>query len=233
MEQNESPPIDRRSDLLKWDALVAACAHDRSHHIFWAEFLRRYGQKIKAFIRGSWRIAAAREAGVETVSIGVSEISDLCQSVIVRLVEKDCAVMKRFSGKSEDEWLAYLAVISRSTVHDALRRERTKKRFRKSVLYLAPVERISDRDLRDVAKRPIAMERDVLAQELRSASEQMIQEVAESPRNLLIFKLHFDHDLPASQIAICEGINMSKAGVEKIINRFKEQIRNWVARDES
>jgi hypothetical protein len=58
-------------------------------------------------------------------------------------------------------------------------------------------------------------------------------ESAPSARNLLIFQLYFDHDLTLSQIASCRGVNLSKAGVDKVINRLKERVRSVAAAGES
>jgi predicted DNA-binding protein YlxM (UPF0122 family) len=50
---------------------------------------------------------------------------------------------------------------------------------------------------------------------------------------MLIFQLYFDKDLSVEQISHCQGVNLSKAGVEKVINRLKERIRNVVSPDAS
>jgi hypothetical protein len=46
-----------------------------------------------------------------------------------------------------------------------------------------------------------------------------------STRDRLIFQLYFLHNLSADRITQCKGINLSKAGVEKVLNRLKERIR--------
>jgi Zn-finger nucleic acid-binding protein len=46
---------------------------------------------------------------------------------------------------------------------------------------------------------------------------------------MLVFQLYFDKDLSAEQISRCRGVNLSKAGVEKVINRLKERIRSVVS----
>jgi RNA polymerase sigma factor (sigma-70 family) len=215
--------------------LIAACAKNRGDSLLWTEFLRRYGDKIRQFIRGSLRMSMEGSSFLgDSVPAGAEE-KDLFQSTILRLVEQDCAALKRFSGSTEGEWLAYLAIISRSVVRDALRRRNRLKR-------VGRVE-VRERSAQDPAKtdkaaeRPESspIEREVLASEIRSLCEQQIH--SDGPescaRNLLIFRLYFDHDLTARQIAACQGVNLSKTGVEKVINRLKERVRNTLSTDVS
>ena len=127
--------------------------------------------------------------------------------------------------------MGYLAVITRSVVHDALRYHNRRKRGGAKVIYLSlwPNDDAMDR-IQD-GSNPSGMEREVLAHEVRSLCEQEIHkdEAKLCARNLLIFRLYFDHDLTARQIASCGGINLSKTGVEKVINRLKEHVRSVVS----
>jgi DNA-directed RNA polymerase specialized sigma24 family protein len=109
--------------------LFQICASNRENSEAWSEFLRRYAVKLKFFIRGTLRqvLGHSGDPGFSITSSGIQEL-DLFQNAIVRLVENDCAAMKRFSGTSENELLAYLAVICRSTVLDTLRRNNALKR---------------------------------------------------------------------------------------------------------
>jgi RNA polymerase sigma factor (sigma-70 family) len=222
------PAISKELDQLPHRELISECAQDRNNSILWAEFLRRYGAKIRQFIRGTWQMPAQGLPG------GVEE-NDLFQATIVRLVEQDCAALHRFSGTAEEEWLAYLAIITRSVVRDTLRHDRRHKRGGENAIQrLMPLEKEKTNRLREGFK-PLAMEREVLAREIRDLCEQEIHtdEAASRARNLLIFRLYFDHDLTLRQIASCRGINMSTAGVEKVINRLKERVRSVVSPDAS
>jgi DNA-directed RNA polymerase specialized sigma subunit len=71
-----------------------------------------------------------------------------------------------------------------------------------------------------------SVERSILARELDQLSFKAIQDNSSEPeRDRLIFQLYFYQDLSAAQIASCNGINISKTGVEKIIGRLKDKIR--------
>ena len=225
--KNPSGPVDRGAA-----DLVAACARNRDDSLLWTEFLRRYGGKIKQFIRGTLRTTGEGVRSDGPLSGGAEE-KDLFQSIILKLVENDCAALKRFTGLTEEEWLAYLAVISRSVVRDALRRRNRHKRIGDSYAVRIAASQAATQEMRPDRPERLKMERKLLANEIRSLCEKQIQsEWPEScARNLLIFRLYFDHDLTTRQIAACRGVNLSKTGVEKVINRLKKRVRSALSPD--
>lgn len=224
---------NRRPDQLGWAELVSACTRDMGDSVLWKEFLCRYGCKIKQFIRGTWRLSISRTSPFAEARLGGVQENDLFQNTILRLVEQDCAAMKRFSGRTEDEWLAYLAVITRSVVRDWMRQQRSLKRPGGAKVVAMPLRRARRTALHREGTEHVAIERGLLAREIRDLCKQAIHsfDAEFSSRNMLIFRLYFDHDLSANQIAQCRGVNLSKTGVEKVINRLKERIRNMVAAD--
>jgi len=211
---------------------VAACAHDRRDSAGWTEFLRRYGPRIKQFIRGTLGAAGGdpRYAVRAAAAMGGMQEDDLFQTIILRLVLGDCAAMKNFSGTTEDEWVAYLAVVSRSVVWDSLRNQRRLKRIavqRMGEEHAAGPVRPRSNVLRF---RQYETERVLLANEVRALGQQALEQ---SPgetrvRDGLIFRLYFDHDLSPVQISRCCGVNLSRAGVEKVIIRIRDYIRDAV-----
>ena len=205
--------------------LFHLCACNRDDSDAWTEFLRRYTAKLKHFIRGTLRQTAGYTSYPDnSIASGGIQESDLFQNVVVRLVENDCAAMNRFSGTSENELLAYLAVICRSSVLDTLRRNNALKRRTSA----AEVEEFL---LNSTASRQpkdhSGFERIILAHELISLFANTINSCSGqvSDRDRLVFKLHFFDDLSYSQISQCEGINLSKAGVEKLLRRLVDRIQ--------
>jgi RNA polymerase sigma factor (sigma-70 family) len=209
--------------------LFRICAGDRKDSDAWSEFLRRYTAKLKHFIRGTLRQAAgyASDRNNSIASGGIQE-SDLFQIVIVRLVENDCAVMSRFSGASENDLLAYLAVICRSSVLDTLRRNNALKR-RTSVIEVKEFFENSTGSRQP--KDHSGFERIVLAHELISLFTNTLKLYSGqvSDRDRLVFELHFFDGLSYSQISQCKGINLSKAGVEKLLRRLVDRIQDLAA----
>jgi RNA polymerase sigma factor (sigma-70 family) len=220
---SETEPSARRDPV----ELFFLCAADREDTTVWSEFLRRYACKIKYFIRGTLRrnFGSTSDPRVTTVRGSIQE-SDLLQNTILRLVENDCAAMKRFSGTTEGELLAYLAVISRSVVMDAMRRH---KAFRRHAY--APEGQSGDHPGDSPGARDVAddsnLEREVLGRELASLTQRSIKSLSGPAfsRDRLVVELYFSHGLSFQQIAKCEGINLTKGGVEKLLNRLVTRVR--------
>jgi RNA polymerase sigma factor (sigma-70 family) len=205
--------------------LFQLCASNRENSEAWSEFLRRYAIKLRFFIRGTLRqvLGYSEDSGFAITSSGIQE-GDLFQNAIVRLVENDCAAMKRFSGTSENELLAYIAVICRSTVMDTLRRNNALKRRSPAI---GPDESVAGSDSYHRPLESPRFERIILARELVSLISQTIKSHSGdvTNRDKLVFKLHFLDGLSYSQIAQCGGINLSKAGVEKLLKRLVERVQ--------
>ncbi len=205
--------------------LFQRCAADRGDSEAWREFLRRYSKKIRHFINGplSQKPGQEPDRGDAIAASGVQE-TDLFQNAIMRLVENDCAAMKRFSGRSENDLLAYMAVICRSAVLDALRRANAQKRRPSEMGSEEPVEDTSG-SLESIMFE--GFEREFLAHELVSIFARSIgsQSSQISHRDQLVFKLHFFDGLSYSQIAQCKGINLSKGGVQKLLKRLVNQVQ--------
>ena len=120
--------------------------------------------------------------------------------------------------------LAYLAVICRSSVLDTLRRTTAVKRT---------LDRDSQRDIDHLSLGTgnqsgfEEIDRQVLIRELVSLSRDTIgaNSGPTTTRDQLIFDLHFFHGLSFNQIAQCKGINLSKAGVEKLLKRLISRVQ--------
>lgn len=220
-------PLGGQSHLLHAVELFHVCASDRENSDAWLDFLSRYSGKIKYFIRGAIRqfLGSSGYLNDSTAAVSMQE-TDLFQNTILRLVENDCAAMKRFTGKTEDELLAYLAVISRSTVIDALRRSKAIKRRNTATDNEKPTitPAVGFRKIIDNT----GFERVILANELISLVRQAIRSRSgrTSTRDQLVFELHFFDGLSFSQISKCKGINLSKAGVEKLLRRLIGRVQD-------
>jgi RNA polymerase sigma factor (sigma-70 family) len=227
MESAKSKPsLGEQPHLLPPVMLFHLCASNREDSNAWIEFLGRYAGKIRYFIRGTIRQILGSSVNLNhPIFAGNMQGSDLFQNVILRLVEHDCAAMKRFSGKTENELLAYLAVISRSTVMDAVRRFKAIKR--------QPADKVSEKQYPEGSshshrtKDNSGFESKILAHELILLIRQNIKAHSgqTSGRDQLVFELHFFEGLSFNQISRCEGVNLSKAGVEKLLKRLIGQVQ--------
>jgi len=218
-------------DQLGCIRLISACARDTRDEILWCEFLKRYSSSIKQFVARvcASRSRAGNSSGTLTRAI---QPSDLYQSVIVRLVEHNCAAMKAFAGTTEEEWLAYLAIITRSVVCELLR-FRVRSRISGATVPFSVSARFWSQDQHYKRNQPHKVEQGVLATEVKTICERMIRNLAgdHSSRDLLIFHLYFSQDMSISQIAACKGVNLTASGVKKVIHEFRRRVRNVVTSD--
>ncbi len=221
--------VARQLDSVK---LVSLCARNLDNHDLWTEFLRRFTGKIKLFIRGTLRRSLSGDypAAEPVLPSGATE-KDLFQNVIVRLVDNGCAALKRFSGSTEEELLAYFAVIARSSVRDSLRRQRALKRPRWLDSVTPEAQRWAEARAAERADARFPVERGILARELEQLSLQVIKRLSGEycDRDRLIFQLYFYDGLSAAQISKCEGISLSRTGVEKALDRLKDRVRSAAA----
>ena len=208
--------------LLDPIALFKHCASFQEDSDAWAEFLHRYATKMKHFIHGAVR-QVLKGYTYPSNSVEFQE-SDLFQNAIIRLVENNCAAMKRFSGTSENALLAYLAVICRSAVLDEIRHNTAHKRRRptamdtnESIANTNPLQLMSHSEC----------ERTILLDELMSFARHTTRSHSGnvSHRDQLVFQLHYFEGLSHNQIAQCEGVNLTKAGVEKLLKRLVERVQ--------
>lgn len=201
--------------------LFRLCAYDTANSEAWSELLRRYSGRLSYFLKGTLRQLSA-SAGGNPVLVGGLQENDLFQNAIIRLVENNCAAMKRFTGTTENELLAYLAVICRSSVLDVLRRNNAAKRRHEGHsedLESAACQRIAE------ATKP-NFDREILIRELLSLTESTLESHSEgADRDRLVFDLHFFHGLSCGQISQCKGINLSRTGVEKLLKRMITRVQ--------
>lgn len=79
-------------------------------------------------------------------------------------------------------------------------------------------------------RREPQAERELLLREVRELCERALDpsETALPARDRLIFELRFQEGLSARQIARCEGVRLTKTGVEKVLARLTERLRRAV-----
>ena len=224
-DPSANSPAAGRPEGIEPIKLFSLCAENAANSELWGELLRRYTPFIKVFIRR----CLDRPWGDVNPHLSKDEVqeSDLFQNVIVRLAKNGCAAMKQFSGEKEEDLLAYLAVITRSVVKEcrrslwALKRASDHPEMQNDVTaQLQSLSPTGSSEIRTIERHPPAGD----ALELNARSLQFLPGPYLA-RDRLIFQLYFVHNLSPDQIRQCKGINLSKAGVEKVLNRLKERIR--------
>ncbi len=196
--------------------LVLLCARDTGNERIWAEFLRRFAPVIRFFV---WRTLRNLRHGSqiprESLILGIDEENDLFQNTMLRLVNRDCAVMKRFRGAREEEFVAYLAVISESV-----------ERNHSDALDFA-----ESQSLKSKRREESDSERCTLANEVWRISLRTIRSSSRSSgsRDRQIFEAYFSKGFSVHEIARLKEIGLSKTAVENVLNRLTGRARAIVA----
>ena len=157
------------------------------------------------------------------------EESDLFQITVLRLLDRDCAFLKQFRGTTEEEFLAYLAILAQSVVTDSFRREKALKRPNDPRSCVPDgLDFVQAESANGATEKAPTAERHVLAEEVRRIGLRSIKNLSGSShvRDREIFELHFSDGLSAQHIAQLKTIGLSKAAVEKFIKRLKNRVRS-------
>src|SRR5438552_3741034 len=220
-----------REDARSLDSveLVCLCARDTGNTRLWAEFFRRFGPRVRFYLRRTLR---RLRNGTALPPQGLNEEDDLFQNAILRLLDRDCAILKRFIGTREEEFLAFLAVIADSVVRDSLRRRRAHKRPNECRRKHSdsPDFAVSENPKGARLEEPVA-ERRLLAEEVWKITLRTIKNMSGSlyARDRRIFELYFSQGLSVHSIARLKAIGLSKTAVEKVLNRVKNHVRAAIA----
>src|SRR6266542_5752883 len=214
--------------------LIILCGRDMGDTQLWAEFLRRFEPRIKlSIVRAIRHFANGSGLRAEYGALsGACEANDLFQITFLRLLNRDCAFLKQFRGVSEEELLAYLAILAQSVVRDSLRRERALKRPKEHRSCVPDeLDFLRAKSSNGVREKEPAAERHVLAEEVRQICLRSIKNMAGSShvRDREIFELHFSDGLSAKQIAQTKTIGLSTTTVKNIVNRLKSRVHSIAA----
>jgi RNA polymerase sigma factor (sigma-70 family) len=224
--------LSSTTDLSKINTseLISRCSGNKDDSSLWTEFLRRFSPMIKTYIQSTLRQYANQKMGDGAAPkyLDANQKADLFQSTIMRLIQNDCAALRRFSGVKESDILVYLAVVARSVVRDFMRRQSALRRLRKFTFSSANREDQSEiYGYRYKPAQEELMERGVLAHEIEQMFLNAINNNSAEPvRDRLIYQLHYVDGLSSAQIAACQGVNLSKTGVEKMLNRLESRVRS-------
>ncbi len=140
----------------------------------------------------------------------------------------DCAVLKAFRGASENEFLSYLIIITRSVVKEAFRRQHAQKRpVEDNSIMSESSESICFESRGGRMQEEPAAESHLLADELWFFGMRALRNMSGPfyARDRAIVELHFMQGMSVNEIARLERIGLSKTAVEDVIKRFKDHVR--------
>lgn len=203
--------------------LLGVCLSDAERAASWSELAGRILPRLRKFIRGTLCSVAKRPANSLSVLPGGLQEADLLQNVLVRLLENDRLLLRRFTGHTEEDLLNYLAIISRSTVLDNIRRQLATKRATGQFLQRKRPRFEGFDPGSEQASGRASADLTILAREITEIAKAVL--AGSSVRDKVIFQLHYFENLSTEQIAKCQGIALSHSGVKRVLRQLKNRIR--------
>jgi RNA polymerase sigma-70 factor (ECF subfamily) len=180
------------------EALLRECA-DLRHSQAWDRFLRRFNPLIVATVARTIRRYGLDRAGLS---------DDLAQEVYLKCSANRARVLREFKPRYPGAVFGYLKVIAVNVVHDhfksKLGRHLDHSPLQNNVAGRDETEwRLLLRDIDDFLKKPPVSERD-----------------------RQIFWLYYRQGMSAKEIAALSSLNLTIKGVESVIVRLNQLIRN-------
>jgi RNA polymerase sigma factor (sigma-70 family) len=153
--------------------------------------------------RVAWRWGSPRQ----------DDIEDAIQEVCMKLSQQ--ARTRKMPEKDDQAVEGYLKALAANTASDYFRARNAQRRD------AGRTTSLEDPGLRQKLKDrfgPDEMEQQVLMGEIEKLFE-------DSPRELLVFRLHCQQGLTAKEIAAIPSVQLTEKGVESLIDRMKKSAR--------
>ncbi|HEX9636478.1 MAG TPA: sigma-70 family RNA polymerase sigma factor [Acidobacteriota bacterium] len=203
--------------------LLERCADHTLDETLWNELIARFHRRVSTVV------LRVLHAGSAAGLIGRREIQtqwrDLVQEFYARLLERDCAALRRFRGPGEAG--AYLVAIAANIARDFLRA------WARGVAVTGSLE--SEAGESSLADPRPGVAAPALGAGPDAASALVVEELLarlaallegpERPRNLLLFKLHYVDGMTASEIAQLDGVELETSGVHSTLARMVRRLR--------
>lgn len=211
--------------------LVGRCAEAGPDDPVWPEFLSRFHARMRLVVYRSLKAEAARHRGVDLGSPG-SIVDDLVQEAYVKLLAGERRALHGFHGKSDNSIYTYLASIAANVTRDHFKKLRAQKTPPAATSLetrsadpggLGEGRRLED----SLASAELDPEEMAHVAELKRRAEGVIEAArgSASPRDLLVYRLHFVEGSSVEEIAACAGIGLSQSGVEKCVRRLRDTLK--------
>ena len=198
------------------EELIRACAEVGDHE-HWAEFVRRFHPLIAGVVA-----RMTQRWGDSSPAL----IDDLVQETYLKLCTDRARLLREFQTRHEDSFYSYLKVVTANIVHDHCRSMRSVKRGsgQEESLETAGAQPASSG-----SGTPEEMEKTVLLAEIDAVLSDSVAK-DEKERDCTIFWLYYRHGLTAQAIARLPGISLSVKGVESLLHRLTQTVRERLSR---
>lgn len=180
----------------------------------WEEFIRRFHRLIaKVVLRTCIRWGTFSN---ETVD-------DLIQETYLKLSADRCRLLREFESRHPNSFMGYLQMVAANLAKDHFKAIHSQTRGSCQVEQMPEDFIAIAHD--NSAGSPQMIERDVLIEEIARHVEDCVKG-PDAERNRKIFWLRFQAGLSAAKIAALPDINLTEKGVESLIFRILNDVRD-------
>ncbi len=194
--------------------LLARCV-DTNDPDAWEEFVRRFHSCIAGTVYKAVRLRGPVDKML---------VEDLVQDTFLRLCANRCRALREFQADEESYFYGFLRATAVSAVHDHFRRQHTISRG----------GGIQPRPIDDfINKRSVSQDGEhvchlnLTRDEIDRALRQRDPETAD--RDRMVFWLRFRNDLTARQIAALPSVGLTESGVESLLRRLVDELRDGMS----
>lgn len=194
--------------------LIRACANS-DDETAWAEFIGRFHGVIAATV-----LRTAQQWG----DAPQTQPEDLIQEIYLKLCEDNNRLLASFRPRHEDSIYGFLKVVAANVVRDHFKSALVAKRGASQTATLEPIQldqRTASTQAFDIANQ--RMQLDHIETVLRQVTLGKDQD-----RKRIIFWLRHRQGLTAREIASIPSIGLTTEGVESMLMRLSQVIRNHI-----
>ena len=200
--------------ICTFSEVIAKC-RQTGDDLSWRAFVRY----LQPLIGGATSRAAAKW-GAASRDI----VEDLTQDAFLKLCRNDFAILKKVEGMEDRIVLSFIRVIVTNMVHDRFRAERASTRFPEAG-FAAPE---AFDQLVDKTHTPGSTERRLQLAEIDRVLTAELTGTA-AARDKQVFWFYFRYGMTAKAIAAIPAIGLSQKGVESLIFRLVELLKEKLA----
>jgi RNA polymerase sigma-70 factor (ECF subfamily) len=189
------------------DQLLAECFKGAVEP--WTEFTRRWHRLIESVV-----LRTARRWGQTSPDV----IEDLVQDAYIKLFIDQCKVLKKFTSTNPDAFVGFLKVVTAHVVQDHFRKTHAQARGNTAELGIT----LSDLTINSAEENDLS----IFLVEVNK-----ILSTSVSERERAIFWLYYRHGCTSGQIAAIPTIKLTVKGVESVIFRLTQLLKQKLSSD--
>lgn len=200
-----------------FEELYARCVSSDDERA-WGELIRRFDRTVLRAVAGTYRLLVPGRWKAE-------DLEDARQETWMRLLRNHRRHIRNQPGRTEGAFHVYLRTTAANVVRDRLKAEGTLKRPKFASLDGETLELILDQARHDGPAPDEWTHTQQILERVEPVLREHWKDRPTCQRDIAICNLAFMDGVSAARIASIEGFQLSRGGVEKVIERGRKILR--------